>query len=82
MVESIKVRIGDGRRMEVDPLAKVVEIDWSPTTRSRSASGASLNETSLWIYRETSEPPKVRLPKTPLDPEARYRLHLSNTEAK
>lgn len=43
-------------------------IDLIPTTRSRATSPVRLKEIFVGTYFEMSEPPRVRLPKLPLDP--------------
>ena len=68
IVESINVKTGDDNRVEEDPFANTDVIDCKPTTRSRIESPARWKDTSLGVYLERSEPPSVRLPKTPVDP--------------
>ena len=62
--------MGDGNKLLTEPLMKVDVMDLMPTTRSRPTSGARPNETFVGTYFEMSEPPRVRLPKLPLDPMA------------
>lgn len=76
--ESMNARVGDGSKLLTEPLTYVVVIDWIPTTRSRATSGARVKETFDGTYLETSEPPKVRLPKLPLDSDVRQHSPLIN----
>lgn len=61
--------MGEGNKLLTEPLTYVDVIDWIPTTRSRPTSGARVKETFDGEYLEVSEPPKVRLPKIPLEPD-------------
>ena len=67
-VESINVRIGFGSRGTATRAASVKKIDFRPTTMSRETSSVRSKDTLFWIYLERSEPPKVKLPKTPSNP--------------
>ena len=64
----MNARVGDGSKLLTEPLTKVEVIDWIPTRISRWTSGARLKETFVGWYLEVSEPPKVRLPNIPFDP--------------
>ena len=67
----MNVKIGAGSRAcgcEVDLSALLDVIDCKPTTRSREMSEAREKETLFGTNLERSYPPKVKLPKTPLDP--------------
>lgn len=77
MVESMNVSIGDGSKLEVEPLTKTEVMDCTPTTMSRITSGARVNVTLFGVYLLVSEPPSVRLPKTPLDPARNQQLQCS-----
>ena len=67
-VESMNVRIALGKSGTASRVESVKESDRRPTTMSRLISGARSKDTLLGVYLEASEPPKVRLPKIPLNP--------------
>ena len=64
----MNVRIGFGSRGTATRVASVKDIEFRLTTMSRETSGDRLKETLFGIYLARSEPPKVRLPKTPSNP--------------
>lgn len=68
-VESMNVKTGDDSRVEEVPLANTEVMDCRPTTRSRAESPARLNVRLFGVYLERSDPPRVKLPKMPVDPE-------------
>ena len=67
-VESMNVRIAFGKSGTASRVASVKEIDCRPTTMSRLISGARSKDTLLGVYLEASEPPRIRVPKVPLNP--------------
>lgn len=70
--ESTKEKIPpDGKSdvFEVDVL--VIVMDCTPTTRSRETSGDMGMVTLLGINRELSNPPKIKLPNTPVSSKRR-----------
>lgn len=70
-VESINILIAEGSNDVATRVASVKDIDCRLKTRSREITGFRLKDTLFGVYLERSEPPKVRLPKTPFSPTKR-----------
>lgn len=65
----MSIVIADDSRGTATRVASVKDIDCRLTTIWRETSGARSKTTLFEKYLEWSEPPKVKLPKTPFNPE-------------
>ena len=64
----MNVKTASGSRGTATRVASVKDIDCRLTTMSREISGDRSKDTLFGTYLERSEPPNIKLPKTPFNP--------------